>query len=446
MATELSVSRSISPEHLNQWRQSFDQEPLRKIVSNAIVKNGINGVAQRRERVTTMTFAFSHEIKTGAITNQKASGRCWLFAGLNMIRERMARDLKLKDLELSQPYLMFYDKLEKSNYFLESILETKREPVDGRLVSWLLAAPIQDGGQWDMFVNLVEKYGIVPKWIMPESFHSSDSRLMNKIVTTKLREDAARLRQATGSPDELRALKDTMMADIYQLLAEFLGEPPSRFDFEYQDDEGGYHGDLGISPAEFWNRYGGVKLGDYVSVINAPTPDKPFNAPYTVDYLGNVVGGRSVFYLNLPNQRFKELAVEQLKDARPVWFGCDVGPMSDRVTGILDSAQYDYAGTLGVDFTMTKGDRLMYGESLMTHAMLLTGVNLVEGQPNRWKVENSWGKDAGQDGLFVMSDDWFDNYMYQVVVDKTYLTAGEREMLEQEPKHLPPWDPMGSLA
>ncbi len=445
MATELTVSRQVSLEHLNQWRQSFAQEPLRQIVSNAVVKNGINSVAQRRARVTQMTFAFSHEISTGTITNQKASGRCWLFAGLNLVREGMAGALKLKDFELSQAYLMFYDKLEKANYFLESILETHDEPVDGRLVSWLLTAPVQDGGQWDMFVNLVEKYGIVPKWIMPESFHSSDSRLMNRILTTKLREDAKRLRDA-GTGEEARDLKNTMMADIYQLLAEFLGEPTGRFDFEYQDDDHQFHGDRGVSPVDFWHRYGGMNLDDYVSVINAPTSDKPFGRMYTVAFLGNVVGGRPVLYLNLDNGRFKELAVRQLTDGRPVWFGCDVGPMSDRATGILDTDQFDYAGTLGVEFGMTKADRLMYGESQMTHAMVMAGVNLVDGVPNRWKVENSWGKDAGQDGFFVMSDQWFDQYMYQLVVDKRYLTDEERAILDMEPTRLAPWDPMGSLA
>ncbi len=445
MATELTVSRQVSLEHLNQWRQSFAQEPLRQIVSNAVVKNGINSVAQRRARVTQMTFAFSHEISTGTITNQKASGRCWLFAGLNLVREGMAGALKLKDFELSQAYLMFYDKLEKANYFLESILETRDEPVDGRLVSWLLTAPVQDGGQWDMFVNLVEKYGIVPKWVMPESFHSSDSRLMNRILTTKLREDAKMLRDA-GTGEEARDLKNTMMADIYQLLVEFLGEPTGRFDFEYQDDDRQFHGDRGVSPVDFWHRYGGMNLNEYVSVINAPTSDKPFGRMYTVDFLGNVVGGRPVLYLNLDNSRFKELAVRQLTDGRPVWFGCDVGSMSDRATGILDTDQFDYAGTLGVEFGLTKADRLMYGESQMTHAMVMAGVNLVDGVPNRWKVENSWGKDAGNDGFFVMSDQWFDQYMYQLVVDKRYLTDEERAILDMEPTRLAPWDPMGSLA
>lgn len=446
MATELGLSRPISEQQLDRWRQQFEQEPMRRVVSNAIIKNGVDAVAQQRDRVAQMTFAFTHEIRTGAITSQNQSGRCWLFAGLNLIRQQLAGQLKLKDLELSQAHLMFYDKLEKANYFLESIIRTKTEPVEGRLVSWLLDAPMQDGGQWDMFVNLVEKYGVVPKWVMPESFHSSSSRGMNRLLTSKLREDARDLRTDGLDAGALQNRKDAMMADIYRMLVEFLGEPPTTFDFEYQDDDGQYHGDPGLTSTEFWKRYGTMDFDDYVSVINAPTADKPFGETFTVDYLGNVAGGRSVLYLNLPIERFKELTLAQITEGRPVWFGCDVGPMSDRDRGILDSEQYDYETTLGVALQLSKADRLMYGESQMTHAMLLTGVNLVDGRPHRWKVENSWGDKAGKDGFFVMSDEWFDQFMYQVVVPKKLLNGEEQAVLEREPNHLPPWDPMGSLA
>lgn len=449
MATELSRSQAISMRQIGQWRSRALEDPVRRMVGNAIFKNGIQNVAQDHGRLTRVPHVFSHVIATGAITHQKQSGRCWLFAGLNVIRERMSKQLKIKDLELSQAYLMFYDKLEKANYFLESILQTLEEPADGRLVAWLLTAPLQDGGQWDMFVNLVEKYGVVPKWIMPESFHSSQSRMMNHLMTAKLREDAARLRQAAGegaSFEALNSLKERMLADVYQMLVQFLGEPPEQFDFDYQDDNHEFHADRGLTPVQFWTRYSDVKLDHYVSVINAPTPDKPFGRTYTVDFLGNVAGGRPVLYLNLPIEQFKALATAQLVDGRPVWFGCDVGKMSDRTEGILDTDQYDYGTALGVAFEMSKAERLMYGESQMDHAMVLTGVNLVDGQPDRWKVENSWGPDAGREGFFVMSDRWFDQFMYQVVIDKQYLSEAQREALQVQPQHLPPWDPMGSLA
>lgn len=442
MATELSMTGLISEENLVNWRQRLTTEPIRRVLSHAIIKNGVDAVAQNRDRMTEMPYAFTHTIATGAITSQNQSGRCWLFAGLNWARQRMANELKLKDFEMSQAFLMFYDKLEKANYFLESVIATREEPLDGRLVSWLLQGPLQDGGQWDMFVNLVEKYGVVPKWVMPESFHSSNSRKMNQLLTMKLREDAARLRDGSDPLSQ----KDAMLADIYLILVEILGEPPSHFHFEYQGDDGKFRGEYDLTPVEFWHRYGGVDLNDYVSVINAPTEDKPMFSTFTVDYLGNVSGGRPVLYLNLPMERFKELAREQVTQGQPVWFGCDVGPMSDRQSGILAPEQFDYDDTLGVEFDLSKADRLNYGESRMTHAMLLTGVNLVDGKSTRWKVENSWGKEVGHEGFFVMSDRWFDEYMYQIVVPKHLLSSAEQNALSKAPIHLPPWDPMGALA
>ncbi len=446
MATSTTTNRGITSSQLAEWRAAFHEEPLREVIANAIIKNGVQAVAQRRQRVTEMTYAFSHEIQTGAITNQKQSGRCWLFAGLNVMRKPMAERFHVKDFELSQAYLMFYDKLEKAHYFLESIIHTIDQPIEGRLVSWLLSAPLQDGGQWDMFVNLVEKYGVVPKGVMPESFHSSNSRAMNQLLTAKLREDAAHLRVMGGSEASLREAKDRMVGEIYSLLVQFLGEPPQAFTFEYQDDDHVFHREGSLTPQEFHARFNSVDLNQYVSVINAPTSDKPFYQTYTVDYLGNVSGGRPVLYLNLPIEEFKALAKQQLVDGEPVWFGCDVGKMSDRETGLLDVGQYAYDTALGVEFSLSKGDRLLYGESLMTHAMVLTGVNLVDGTPNRWKVENSWGPDAGRQGFFAMSDAWFDEYMYQVVVQKTYLSESQQQALHTSPTHLPPWDPMGSLA
>ncbi len=441
--------KAISLAQLADWRLAFGENPLHQVIANAIIKNGVQAVAQQRTRITELNYAFSHEVPTPAITHQRQSGRCWIFAGLNVIRQNVAEKLGVKEFELSQAYLMFYDKLEKANYFLESILKTVDEPLEGRLLSWLLAAPLQDGGQWDMFVSLVDKYGVVPKDVMPESFHSSNSRHMNQLVTAKLREDAATLRQLAKSENNREALshrKSKMVADIYRMLAHFLGEPPQTFDFEYRDDNHAYHADRGIRPKEFFDKYATIALNDYVSIINAPTADKPFGRSYTVDYLGNVTGGQGVLYLNLPGERFQQIASQQLEEGAPVWFGCDVGKMSERDTGILDVDQFDYDAALGVTLHMTKGERLAYGESQMTHAMVLIGVNLVDGHPNRWKVENSWGPDVGRQGFFIMSDAWFHEYVYQIVAHKKYLSDAERAALDAPPVVLPPWDPMGSLA
>ena len=444
------VAGGLGADFLERLALDFRTDPHRRTTMNAIRKNGLAAVALNQDALTAQPYTFSQEIETGPITNQRSSGRCWMFAGLNALRVPLMGRCGLKEFELSQSYQMFWDKFERSNYFLESMLETLEEPVDGRLVAFLLENPVNDGGQWDMFVNLVEKYGVVPKYVMPETFHSSSSAGMNRILTVKLRENAAQLRDAHHGRHEvaaaLRARKDEMLAEAYRILVQCLGEPPTRFDFEYRDKDKNFQRDTGLTPVEFYGKYVGVDLGDYVSLINAPTADKPFGRTYTVRFLGNVRGGRDVLYLNVDSETLKGLAAHQLAAGEPVWFGCDVGKMSDRDSGVMDAGLYDYAGVLGVPFALDKAQRLDYGESRMTHAMVLTGVNVVDGRPNRWKVENSWGKEPGREGYFVMSDTWFDEYTYQVVVRREYLPAPLRAALSQPPVVLQPWDPMGALA
>ncbi len=449
MSVELDQRAAITPELLAACRDRFAQHPGQRTLANAVRKNGIAAVALNQDRVWSMQHTFSHMVKGGPITNQKQSGRCWMFAGLNTLRIPVMQKLGLEEFELSQAYQMFWDKFEKANYFLESILETLAEPLDGRLVAWLLSAPLNDGGQWDMFVNLVEKYGVVPKWIMPESFHSSQSRGMNSLLTAKLREDAARLRGLyTGGAgrDALRQEKERMLSEFYVALVTFLGEPPERFDFEYRDKDQEFHREQGLTPLEFFRRHVSMDLREYVSVINAPTADKPYGRTFTVKYLGNVKGGRNVLYLNVEPEVLRQAARAQLVDGEAVWFGCDVGKMQDREGGMMAADLYDYRSVVGMPLEMTKAERLDYGESLMTHAMVFTGVNIVDGKPNRWRVENSWGTENGQKGYFVMDDDWFDAYMYQVVVRRSYLPSELQAALSQTPIELQPWDPMGSLA
>jgi bleomycin hydrolase len=440
---------AVTTDLLEALAASFHADPQRRTTMHAIRKNGVQAVALDQDRVIAQPYTFSHEIETGPITNQRRSGRCWMFAGLNTLRIAVKQRCNLKEFELSQAYQMFWDKLERANYFLESILDTLDEPRDGRLVSWLLAGPLDDGGQWDMFVNLVEKYGVVPKEVMPESFHSGESAGMNRLLVVKLREDAARLRAAAAGGAglrELRTQKREMLAEVHRMLVQFLGEPPARFDFEYRDKDGTFHRDPALTPRAFYDRYVGVDLDAYVSLIHAPTADKPFGRTYTVRFLGNVRGGRDVLYLNAEIDVLKRAAMTQLLAGEPVWFGCDVGKMSDRDSGVMDPALFDYEGALGVPFRLDKAGRLDYGESRMTHAMVFTGVHVVDGVPTRWKVENSWGKEPGRDGYFVMSDGWFEEFLYQVVVRRQYLPEALQAALAKPPIRLEPWDPMGALA
>ena len=444
------MNHDITNEVLAEFSTAFSSNPVNRIAMNAVTSAGLlaaskNPMAQRESR-----HSYSISLEQGEITNQKQSGRCWMFAALNTLRYQVMKKYDLKTFELSQAYLFFWDKLEKSNYFLESILDTLDEPANGRLVSYLLTAPVNDGGQWDMLCNLIEKYGVVPKTAYPESKASSGSREMDMTLTEKLREDACILRKLHKEGkdlDELRARKTRMLGEIYRLLCICLGEPPKNFTFEYRDKDNNFHREEGLTPKSFFEKYVGVDLSDYVSLINAPTEDKPYGRSYTVQYLGNVKEGSAVRYLNLPIEELKKAAIAQMKDGQPVWFGCDVGKHSERDSGIMDLDIRGLEDLLDTRFTMTKAERLDYGQSLMTHAMVFQGVNLDEnGKPNRWRVENSWGKEPGKDGYYLMTDRWFDEYMYQVVVNKKYLTAEQIAAYEAEPIALEPWDPMGSLA
>lgn len=438
--------KGIGADLLDKFSSAYQGDPVNALRTHAVVKCGLSDAAVNQREDIDNPMIFEVELESGKITNQKSSGRCWLFAGLNTMRYEIMKKLNLETFELSQSYQMFYDKLEKANYFLESILATLDEPLSGRLVNHLLTAPVQDGGQWDMFVALVEKYGCVPKSVMPESFHSSNSGMMNKMLTLKLREDAMQLRAMERDLDKQRAAKEEMLCEIYRMLCICLGEPPRAFDVSFRDKDKNFITERNITPLAFFEKYVGQALDDYVSIINAPTADKPYGKTYTVSFLGNVAGGRSIKYLNLPSDELKRMAIAQLKDGQPVWFGCDVGQMLMRDRGIMGMNTFDYDGVLGVHFGLDKAQRLDYGESMMTHAMVFLGVHLVDGKPVRWKVENSWSDKSGQDGYYLMTDAWFDEYNYQVVVNKKYLTDEQRAALDQEPVKLAPWDPMGSLA
>ncbi|MBM7645496.1 bleomycin hydrolase [Scopulibacillus daqui] len=443
------MAKEISAVMAGKYSDQLNGQEQHQVIRNAIMKNGIDAATVNSEVTSTMIQVFSEEIQTGKVTNQKQSGRCWMFAALNTFRHKMNHVFKLNDFELSQNYTNFWDKFEKANFFLESVLETADQPLDSRLVAWLLSTPQQDGGQWDMLTSLIEKYGIVPKQVMPETFQSSNSRKLNAVLNAKLREDAIKLRNLHDegkSRGELDQAKDDMLSEIYKILAFCLGEPPKTFDFEYRDKDNVFHRDQGITPHEFYKKYVGLNLDEYVSIINAPTKDKPYGKTYTVQYLGNVIGGNRIKYLNVDMETLKQLAIRQIKDNETVWFGCDVGKLSNRDHGIMDTELYDYEKAFGMPFQMTKGERLDYLESCLTHAMVLTGVNLVDGNPNRWKVENSWGEKAGDKGYFVMSDKWMDEYTYQVVVHKKHLSEDLKKAWDQEPIQLKPWDPIGSLA
>ncbi|AKP66982.1 aminopeptidase C [Companilactobacillus ginsenosidimutans] len=447
------MTKEITSKELSDFQKAFEDTPGSSAIKNAVANNGIYKSSETLASKIAMDPTFSVEIETGSVADQKQSGLCWVFAALNTMRHPIQSNFKIKGFELSEGYMLFWDKLEKSNFFYENVINTAALPIGDRKVDFLMTTPQQDGGQWDMVMALVEKYGVVPKSVMPDTASRTNSRELNSVLNTKLRKNAVTLRKLVNdgaSETDVQRQKDEMMSEIYKILVYTVGEPPTKFDWAYRDDDKNYHKETGITPQEFFKKYVGWDIDNYVSTINAPTADKPYNHVYTVELLGNVVGGRQVRHLNLAIDDFKSLAVKQLQSGEAVWFGSDVVQSSDRKLGIMDTKIYDLEGLFNTDFSMTKAERLDYVESMMDHAMVITGVDLDEnGKPTKWKVENSWGEKVGTKGYFVMSDDWFDQFVYQLVINKDLLSDSLKTTFDTEakdPKVLAPWDPMGALA
>ncbi len=443
---------SLTPDFTADCREALEADACARIARNAVTSSGVRAAARDAEVAALATTTFDIQLEQGEITDQKRSGRCWMFASLNTMRYRIMKKLGIKTFELSQAYPLFWDKYERANWFFENIIATAEEELTSREVAYLLADPLCDGGQWDMFRSLVKKYGVVPKEAMPETVCSSNTGDMNKYLTRYLRAGAKRLRDALAAGatvDEARAVKRELMEGVYRMLAICLGEPPASFEVRIRDEKNELKASGTYTPQQFFAEFVDMNLDDYVSIISAPTADKPYLRSYTVKYLGNVVEDGTVRYVNLPIDALKRVAVAQLKDGLPVWFGSDVDQGFLSADGVLDPAALDVDALFGlpIETGLDKAARLDYGESVMTHAMTLQGVNLnEEGAPTRWRIENSWSDEHGKKGYDVASYAWFDEYVYQVVVDKKYLTDEELAAYEAEPTVLAPWDPMGTLA
>jgi hypothetical protein len=441
---------SLEQNFTDKLYAAYEANPKFAAMENAISHNGLLASLEKRSAAVENTPIFSLDLTKDKVSDQKASGRCWMFAALNTFRHKMIAGFQLEDFELSQAHTFFWDKYEKSNWFLEQVIATADQELTSRKVKFLLDTPQQDGGQWDMVVALFEKYGVVPKSVYPESISSSNSRELNQILNKLLRQDAQILRELVSegaNSAELQAKKEELLQEVFNFLAMNLGLPPRQFDFSYRDKDNHFHSESGLTPLTFYQKYVDLKLEDYVSIINAPTADKPYGRSYTVEMLGNVVGSKPVRYLNVEMDRLKELAIAQMQAGETVWFGSDVAQSSNRKAGVMAEGMHDFTASMDIRLTQDKAGRLDYSESLMTHAMVLTGVDLDEnGRAKKWKVENSWGEKVGNKGYFVASDAWMGEYTYQIVVRKEFLTAAELAAYEAEPLVLAPWDPMGALA
>ena len=440
--------KAILESDLNAYAESYLGDTRKKVMTGVFSKVALNDLAFDPAVSKRSLFKFSVDNKTMSCANQKSTGRCWLFAATNVLREIIAKKKNIDNFELSQSYLAFWDKFERINYFIQSIIDTAALPDGDRTVDFILQTGVQDGGQWDMFVNIVNKYGIVPKDAMPETFQSSATGQLNGFINRHLRKLACEIRTLikTGAPEaKIEELRRDTLDRCFSFLCECYTMPPKEFDFEYVTKDSEYKIEKSYTPITFRDEMIGNFLDDYVSIINSPTKDKPFDKTYTVAYLNNIIGAKEIVYLNLEMDEFKSIVQKQLQDGELVWFGSDCGKAGDGAKRAWDDMQYDYKGLTGLDFDMTKEQMLDYHVSQMNHAMVLTGVNLDDGKPNRWKIENSWGSEGVNGGYHIASDSWFDLYVYQAVVNKKYL--GEKvKLLEEKPTLLLPWDPMGSLA
>ena len=440
----------LSIDKINEYEKEFLEDKRNIVAMNAATYNGVQKVARDVNALKDEPFAFNVDIKNGEVTNQKQSGRCWMFASMNVLRNIVIKKFNLENFELSQSYTLFWDKLERCNYYMEAVIEKANEPLEDRVMDYLMSDLLSDGGQWDMFVNIVKKYGLVPKYAYPESQTSSATVQLNKYLCKILRKYTTELRDAVQNEGvkKARELKEEVLKDVYNVLTSTLGQMPEKFDVVLHDKDGKLIEDKGMDAHSFFDKYIGVEIDQYISLINSPTEDKPFNQTYTIKYLGNIIEGKIVKHLNLPIEELKKAAVKQLKDGYPVWFGCDVGRSSvvEDERAMLDTKAVDYESLFNVDLKLSKEDALDYGYSMMTHAMTFTGVQMNGSEPLRFKVENSWGEKFGYKGHFVMTSDWFDQYVYQVVVNKKYLPEKLRKAYEKKAIELSPWDPMGSLA
>ena len=438
---------TLAAEDLELLRKDFAANPAYRLAQNAVTRVALDDVAINREILNSTDHSQSVLLDDWKVTNQEHSGRCWLFAGLNLLRVGAMKKMGLKDFEFSQNYAMFWDKIERANYFLEAIIETADRDIDDRTVAYLLESVADDGGQWNMFVAIIDKHGLVPKAVMPETQSSSSTGRMNSVLRNLLHQGAKSVREAyTRGADAARAEKADVLRVIYRVLCIHLGTPPDRFDWQWTDKDREFHRDGMITPKEFAAKYVELPVDDYVCLVHDPRASSPTGRTFTVEYLGNVLGAPPVIYLNVDMSVMKDIAARTLQSGEPVWFGCDVAKMMSNEYGVWDANLYDLPSVYGADFTLGKADRLVFHETQMTHAMLFTGVDLLDGAPRRWRVENSWGSDRGKDGFYTMNDSWFDEYVFEIAARRSALPEELQQAVGTEPIVLPAWDPMGSLA
>ncbi len=439
-----SVSaQALSNEDIEGIRGSLKMDAYTKAMQNALSANDINKLAKNLENINEDDHNFTYRVNVKGITNQKSSGRCWLFSSLNLFRPKAMEVFNVDEFEFSEIYLSFWDLFEKSNLFLNNMIETANLPIDDRKVQYYISSPFNDGGVWNCFANLVGKYGLAPKEAMTETHSSENTRNMDKFINLKLKEDALRLRQAAAKGSggkELQAMRVEMMKEIYRMLVLNLGAPPTEFTWRYKDKDGNLSDYQAYTPQEFRDKVlGDDKVSDYVMLMNDPT--RPYGVHYEIENYRNIEEGANWNYVNLPNGKIKAMAIEAIKNNVPLYASCDVGKQLDRSYGILDVDNFDYESVYGIKFGMNKAERIQTRASGSSHAMALIAVELdKEGNPVKWQFENSWGSSTGHNGYLTFTDEWFEEFMFRIVVPKKFVTPEALKINESKATMLPPWD------
>ena len=437
----------ISPELLDKISAAYEDNAYDKAISNALAGTSIATLAINADNAAMIDTHFSDRVRTKGITDQKSSGRCWLFTGLNVLRAKMIDKYGLPGMEFSQSYLFFYDQLEKANLFLQGVIDTRELPFEDRKVDWLFSNPLSDGGQFTGVSNLICKYGVVPAEAMPETYQANNTSQMANLLKLKLREDGLELRKAYekgSSKNALQKMKVAQLSEIYRMLTLCLGEPVKEFEWTRCDKENNIVSRKTYTPKSFYDEFIGEDLeNNYVMIMNDPC--REYGKVYEIDYDRHVYDGHNWLYINLPVERIKEMAIASIKDNVAMYFSCDVGKFINRSKGVLDIANFDYESLMGVKFGMDKKERVQTHASGSSHAMTLIAVDIVDGEPVKWMVENSWGPASGYKGCLIMTDEWFDEYMFRLVVEKKYVPEDILKMLDQTPEQLPAWDPMFSM-
>ena len=439
VSVTLFAQGGISADMLREISSAYEGTAADKALRNALNSTQINVLAASAENIAMIDTHFSDEVKTKGRTDQKSSGRCWLFTGLNVLRSRMIEKHDLGAFTFSQNYLFFYDQLEKANLFLQGIIDTRNLPMEDRKVDWLFSNPIGDGGQFTGVSNLVMKYGVVPSDVMPETLSANNTSQMRTQLATKLREDGLRLRAA--KPADTQKMKVEMLKEVYRMLVLCLGVPPTEFTWARYNSKGEFVSEKTYTPKGFYQEFIGEDLeNNYIMVMNNPSVE--YGKVYEIEYDRHVYDGQNWVYLNLPMEKIKEMAIASIKDNTALYFSCDVGKFLDRPRGVADLKNFDYESLMGVSFGMDKKERILTHASGSTHAMTLIAVDLKDGKPVKWMVENSWGAASGYQGNIIMTDEWFDEYMFRLVVEKKYVPADVMAQMNQKPILLPAWDRM----